>query len=69
MEKRERWLWYLWFIFLALTTYSPIVAPYNKTEPVIFGFSFTLFWWMVLTLILLFSVIVFASRIWRRKNE
>ncbi|NOZ81279.1 MAG: hypothetical protein GXP63_06430 [DPANN group archaeon] len=59
---QTHWGWIAWFLIIASWTYSPMVAPAGVFSPFILGLPFTLFWWMVLTLILLVSVILFANR-------
>lgn len=57
--------WWFWLILLAAVTYSPFVAPAGKFSPFILGMPYTLALWMVLTIILLVSVILFAKKVWR----
>ena len=57
-------LWLAWFVLLAVLVYTPWVAPYGQHEPFVLGLPFTLFWWMLLSLLLVASLIVFAAFCW-----
>ena len=59
------WLWVVWFLVLPILTLSPWVAPYGILEPLLFGIPSTLFWWLVLTFLLLVSLWLFVLLYWK----
>jgi hypothetical protein len=60
-----KWFWVIWFLLVPVFTLSPWVAPYGTFEPFLLGLPFTLFWWIVLTLLLLVSLWFFVLLYWK----
>ena len=60
-----KWFWIIWFLLVPVFTLSPWVAPYGTLEPFLLGLPFTLFWWIVLTLLLLVSLWFFVLLYWK----
>ena len=62
-------LWMAFFVLLAGLVYSPWVAPYDKHEPFILGLPYTLFWWLLLSFLLLVSILLFVVFVWREEDQ
>lgn len=62
-------LWMGFLFLLAGLVYSPWVVPYGRYEPFILGLPYTLFWWMVLSFLLMVGIVLFAAFGWREENE
>ena len=62
-------LWMAFFVLLAGLVYSPWVAPYGRHEPFILGLPYTLFWWMLLSFLLLVSILLFVVFGWREEDK
>ncbi len=60
-----KWFWIIWFLLVPVLTLSPLVVPYGTLEPFLLGLPFTLFWWIVLTLLLLVSLWFFVLLYWK----
>ena len=56
-------------VLIAGLVYSPWVAPYGRYEPFILGLPYTLFWWMLLSLLLLVGIVLFAVFGWREDDD
>ena len=70
--KRPSLAFRVWMAFLVLMAglaYSPWVVPYGRYEPFILGLPYTLFWWMLLSLLLLVGIVLFAVFGWPEDNE
>jgi len=56
----RRVLAFLGFLTIAILAYSPLLAPYKRDVPYIFGLPYTLFNWFLLNLILLIGILIFS---------
>ena len=56
-------------VLIAGLVYSPWVAPYGRYEPFILGLPYTLFWWMLLSLLLLVGIVLFAVFGWHEDDD
>ncbi|MBT4174570.1 hypothetical protein HOE07_02750 [archaeon] len=59
-ELEQQWIF--WFLVLIFLAFSPIVAPYNELW-LIWGIPSTLFWWLVISVVIILSIIVFVIQL------
>lgn len=64
--KRLGLPWLVYFVVIFVLVFLPSIHPYNKINPTILGLPWSLFWWIVLTVLMAGGMVVFELTTWWR---